>query len=132
MSGCCECDCSGVILRNEVCSSTIPPQYPYNVPYTGREQPLKTNWLVSQSDPDAPFTTNPNWPLNQGANQSEILNNTKAKNIFVSINNLKDQGAAFGRNAPVFKSEQEKIAYLQAQYSQAYYLPKKGINTLYS
>ena len=130
------CDCSQNIVFIDTTCPAPPPAYewPYNKPYTGTEVPINTNWALTQAnDPAYPFSLNPNYPLDTGSYASQVTTNTQAKTIFVSINNLQQQGGAFGANAPVFKSNQERLAYMQAQYAQAYYLyPKKGINTLYS
>jgi hypothetical protein len=130
-AGCTCCDCSCVIIPT-VCPPNPPPQPPYNVPYTGTEEPLRSNWFNSQSNVAYPFSTNPNWPLNTGANTSEIRMNQEAKTIFTNVNQRKANGTLFSSQFPTFNSYQELIKYKQAQYSQAVYLPKQGINTLYS
>lgn len=114
------------------CQGSAPSTFPYNVPYTGQDATLRQNWFQSQANPTAPFTTNPNWPLNTGSNHSQIYTNQENKTIFNSINKLKEQGGLFGTGQPTFSSNQEKIKYIQAQYSQRAYGPRKGINTLYS
>ena len=125
----CSCNCTPPI---QICPINPPPQFPYNVPYTGTEEPIASNWTISQSTPTAQFSTNPNWPLNTGSNHSQIQTNQQAKAIFVSINDRKANGTLIGTGMPIFKSHHEKILYIQAQYSQAVYLPKQGINTLFS
>lgn len=129
--GCSCCDCSCICIA-AVCPSNPPPQPRYNVPYTGTEEPLRSNWFTSQSNVAAPFSTNPNWPLNTGANVSEIKTNQEAKTIFTNVNQRKTDGTLFSSQFPTFSSHQELLKYKQAQYSQAVYLPKKGIDTLYS
>jgi len=63
---------------------------------------------------------------------SEIKTNQEAKTIFTNINQRKADGTLFSSQFPTFRSHQELLKYKQAQYSQAVYLPKKGIDTLYS
>jgi len=140
MSGC--CDSSSVCVRPQTLCPPPPQQtYPYNVPYTGTETPLRSNWIVSQTDTSmnpAPFTTNPNWPLNTGADTNQIRTNTQAKTVFNNVNLRKQNGTLFGTGMPVFRTQHEKILYIQAQYSQPLgypgdsNVPKKGINTLFS
>jgi hypothetical protein len=140
MSGC--CDSSSVCVRQQTLCPPPPEQtYPYNVPYTGTEIPLRSNWIVSQTDTSsnpAPFTTNPNWPLNTGADTNQIRTNTQAKTVFNNVNLRKQNGTLFGTGMPVFRTQHEKILYIQAQYSQPLgypgdnNVPKKGINTLFS
>ena len=130
-AGCTCCDCSYICVAT-TCPSNPPPQIPYNVPYTGTEEPLRSNWYNSQSNVAHPFSTNPNWPLNTGANTSQIKTNQEAKTIFTNTNQRKADGTLFSSQFPTFRSHQELLKYKQAQYSQAVYLPKMGINTLYS
>ena len=120
------CNLEGIYPPNPV------QRFPYNVPYTGPEEPIASNWIISQSTPTAQFSTNPNWPLNTGSNNSQIHKNQQAKSIFVALNDRKANGTLINMGMPIFKSHHEKILYIQAQYSQAVYLPKQGINTLFS
>lgn len=132
MSSCC-CDCCCECPPKAItCPPNTAPQPPYNVAYTGAQADLSANWFISQSTPSAPFSTNPNWPLNTGANHSQVQTNQQAKTIFTNINARKENGTLFPSIGPTFKSNHERILYLQAQYAQAVYLPKKGINTLYT
>ena len=150
MSGC--CDSSSVCVRQQTLCPPPPAQtYPYNVPYTGTESPLNTNWIVSQtntSNSPAPFTTNPNWPLNKGSDINQVRTNMEAKTIFTNINLRKQNGTLFGTGMPVFRTHHERLLYIQAQYSQPVgfppgyrdpsgnllppNLPNQGINTLFS
>jgi hypothetical protein len=150
MSGC--CDSSSICVRQDTRCSALPQQtYPYNVPYTGAEAQLNANWIVSQtntSTSSAPFTTNPNWPLNAGSDTNQIRTNMQAKTVFTNINLRKQNGTLFGTGMPIFRTQHEKILYIQAQYSQPVgfppgyrdlsgnllppNLPNQGINTLFS
>jgi hypothetical protein len=62
----------------------------------------------------------------------------EAKTIFTNINLRKQNGTLFGTGMPVFRTQHEKILYIQAQYSQPVgypgntNLPNQGINTLFS
>lgn len=126
---CCDCSCVSIAT---VCPPNPAPQPSYNIPYTGTEEPLRSNWFNSQSNVAYPFSTNPNWPLNTGANADQIRNNQEAKTIFTNTNQRKENGTLFSSQFPTFSSHQELLKYKQAQYAQAVYLPKKGIDTLYS
>ena len=140
MSGC--CDSSSVCVRQQTLCPPPPAQtYPYNVPYTGTESPLNTNWIVSQtntSTSSAPFTTNPNWPLNKGSDTNQIRTNMQAKTVFTNINLRKQNGTLFGTGTPIFRTHHERLLYIQAQYSQPVgypgntNVPNQGINTLFS
>jgi hypothetical protein len=61
------------------------------------------------------------FPLRPGSNQSQLTANNQAKTIFNSLNAQSDQVAAGRRRAqlPIFQSDQDRIRYIQAQYSQA-------------
>lgn len=144
MSGC-ECNTSVCTRPLSNCSALPRQVYPYNVPYTAdgsdSNAPLYNNWVTSQTNTatsPAPFTTNPNWPNNTGADVNQLRTNTQAKTIFTNINQRKENGTLFGTGFPIFKSNHEKILYIQAQYSQPRgypgntNLPNKGINTLFS
>jgi hypothetical protein len=63
----------------------------------------------------------PSFPLRPGSNQSQITANNQAKTIFNSLNAQSEQVAAGRRRAqlPIFQSDQDRIRYIQAQYSQA-------------
>ena len=61
---------------------------------------------------------NPNFPLNTGSNFSQIIQGAANNTIFTNINNtnqaIKDTGT-LTQPYQMFKSNQERIAYLQAQ-----------------
>ena len=116
----------------EQCSPNPPPQPAYNIPYTAGNSVYVNNWISSQSNPAYPFSTNPNWPLNPGSNGSQITNNNQAKQIFTSVNSQQANGLLKGTGMPIFRTDQERMLYIQAQYSQAVYLPKKCINGLFN
>jgi hypothetical protein len=145
MSGC-TCDSSSACVRPLTNCSALPRQlYPYNVPYTANasdsDAQLYNNWVASQTNTatsSAPFTTNPNWPLNTGSDSNQIRTNMQAKTVFRNINQRKENGTLLGTGFPIFKSNHEKILYIQAQYSQprgapgVTNVPNQGINTLFS
>lgn len=138
----CDCSCKTTCYTSQCSggckSTTLGPQPPYNIPYTGPDTTLRNNWLESQqfydsANPKAPFTTNPNWPLDKGSNMSQIVTNQQNKTIFNYLNTLKEKGQLFKQARPTFSSDQERLQYINAQYAQAAYIDKKkGINTLYS
>lgn len=121
----------GCTTRCTTCTSAIPSQPPYNRAFAGQDKAPTQNWIQSQSDPKYPFTTNPNWPLNSGSNHSQIKTNDQQKHIFSYYNQQKDAGLLFKTGGPLFKSNHERLLYIQAQYNQAQYLPKKCISSLY-
>lgn len=141
MSGC-DCTTSNCVTPQIPCPIQPLQNFPYNTPYTaGEEIALRNNWIASQTNTDlnpAPFTTNPNWPYNTGSDVSQLQTNTQAKTIFNNINERKQAGTLFGTGCPIFKTQQEKILYIQAQYAQPVGFPgdnnrlKLGINTLFS
>ena len=67
------------------------------------------------------FATNaqraPNFPYNSGSNHSQLTGNTAANTIFTNINSENQAIVDSGLNVPykLFRSEQERIAYLQGQ-----------------
>lgn len=123
------CGCSSFSCSS--CTSAIPPQPPYNRIFEGQDVNLRQNWNQSQSNPKYPFTTNPNWPLDSGSNHSQVKTNQQQKSIFTFYNQQKQAGLLFKTGGPLFKSNHERLLYIQAQYSQAQYLPKTCINSLY-
>jgi len=143
----CSCNCTcGPFNQCGICTSVQPnPAPPYNIPFlpigtnyqgsivTGVEQPYANNWIQSQSNAQYPFSTNPNWPLEPNANAYEIQTNNEAKSIFTALNNQSAQVQAGQRtlNGPIFKSYHDLIRYKQAQYAQAFYLPKKSVGDLF-
>lgn len=143
----CGCTCScGPFAQCGLCFQTTPNAAPpYNkpflqvgasfegIPINGTEQPYANNWTQSQSNATYPFSTNPNWPLEPQANASQIRDNNEAKTIFTALNNQSLQVSQGQRtlNGPIFKSYHDLIRYKQAQYAQAFYLPKKSISYLF-
>ena len=79
----------------------------------------------------------PSFPLRPGSNQSQITANNQAKTIFNSLNAQSNQVAAGLRRAqlPIFQSDQDRIRYIQAQYSQPIpgttNAPTYSVNTLF-
>ena len=77
------------------------------------------------------------FPLRPGSNQSQLTANNQAKTIFNSLNAQSNQVAAGLRRAqqPIFQSDQDRIRYIQAQYSQAIpgttNAPTYSVNTLF-
>jgi hypothetical protein len=67
------------------------------------------------------FATNaqraPNFPYNRGSNQSQLTGNANANTIYTNINMENQAIVDSGSNKPfkLFRSEQERIAYLQGQ-----------------
>jgi hypothetical protein len=122
----------GCTTRCTTCTSAIPPQPPYNRAFIGPDSTPTQNWIQSQSNPKYPFTTNPNWPLNSGSNHSQIKTNNQQKHIFTYYNQQQQAGLLFKTGGPLFKSNHERLLYIQAQYNQAEYLPKKCISSLYT
>ena len=61
---------------------------------------------------------NPNFPLNKGSNFSQIIQGAANNTIFTNVNNanqaIKNTGT-LTQPYQMFKSNQERIAYLQAQ-----------------
>jgi hypothetical protein len=82
--------------------------------------------------------TLPNYPLDQGANVSEIVRNTQNISIFNALNAQAQQVKCGIRsqNGPIFSSYRELMAYTQAQYAQAIpgttSSPTYSINTLFN
>jgi hypothetical protein len=67
------------------------------------------------------FATNaqraPNFPYNRGSNQSQIVGQAHATTIYNYINKANQELVSSGSTQPykLFKTEQERIAYLQGQ-----------------
>ena len=121
---------------------TPPVQtFQYNTPNTpAQEIALRSIWLSNQTNPllDAKqFTANPTVSYNTGADVSELRENKQATAIFNTINQRKQSGTLIGAGCPIFRTQQEKIRYIQAQYTQPSGFPgdnrvKLGISTLFS
>lgn len=112
----------------------IPPQSAY----TTQQNPnygfynVKGQFLFNQtpdiSDQYVSPATLPQFPLQKGSYASEVTRQRGANTLFNSINAQVTQvNAGIGGSAlppirswtaPVFKSQQDKIRYIQAQYSQ--------------
>jgi len=132
---------------NQVAPLVVYPTPPlqnfqYNAPNTSaQEVALRSIWLANQNNPDlntSQFTTNPTVPYNTGADISELRENKQATAIFNTINQRKQSGTLIGTGCPIFRTQQEKIRYIQAQYTQPAGFPgggsrvKLGISTLFS
>ena len=138
----CECTNANQVAPLVVCP--IPPlqNFQYNTPNTSTEEvALRSIWLANQANPTLnteQFTTNPTVPYNTGADISELRENKQATAIFNTINQRKQSGTLIGTGCPIFRTQQEKIRYIQAQYTQPTGFPgdgsrvKLGISTLFS
>ncbi len=88
-----------------------PPYQPTTCPAAPYNAPQNPNYATYAQ-------RNPNFPLNSGSNFSQIINGQMSNTIFENINSSNQAIKATGTTtAPyvMFKSNQERIAYLQAQ-----------------
>jgi hypothetical protein len=82
--------------------------------------------------------TLPNYPIQQGGNASQIINNTQNNFIFNALNTqaLQVKCGIRSKAGPIFSSYRELMAYTQAQYSQAIpgttNTPTYSINNLFN
>jgi hypothetical protein len=120
---CCDTKCEVPPERNTC--GIIPPQPPYNStkneyyatyqslpvnPYTGKPNPNYA-WNLALPNNNA-FTTNPQYPMQQGTIASQLVTLNQAKTIFNNLNTNTPAGM------PVkFKSHQEMMAYNRAMFS---------------
>lgn len=138
----CNCNSPTTVKPATICPAPPLQNVPYNTPYTqGEEIALRNNWIANQANTEfdtKQLTTNPLVPYNTGVDVSEMRSNTAANKIFTTINQRKQAGTLFGTGCPVFRTQQEKIQYIQAQYAQPTGFPgsgdrvKLGINTLFA
>ena len=88
-----------------------PPYQPTNCPTSPYNAPQNPNYATNAQ-------RNPNFPLNTGSDFSQIIRGQMSNTIFENINSSNQAIKATGTTtAPyvMFKSNQERIAYLQAQ-----------------
>ncbi len=88
--------------------------------------PLERTYMRIASPPynnsdNANFTTfaqrSPNFPYNTGSNHSQIVSNNSSNTVYNHINAVNTQIKNSGGGVPyiMFKSDQERIKYLQGQ-----------------
>jgi len=73
----------------------------------------------------------PNFPVRQGGNASQIHTNTQNRTLFNALNaqSIQVQNGQRSWTPPVFKSHQDLLKYIQAQYTQAIPgTPQSGTN----
>lgn len=110
--------------------STAPPDAPYNSPHNTNYavyQVLPTNPYTGATNPtytqynslpnNKPFTLNPQYPLNQGSNASQLVNIQEAKVVFNNVNTTRLYNGASPTAPVTFKSDRERMLYIQAQAS---------------
>ncbi len=88
-----------------------PPYQPTTCPTAPYNAPQNPNYATYAQ-------RNPNFPLNTGSNFSQIIGGQMSNTIFENINAANQAIKATGsKTTPyvMFKSNQERIAYLQAQ-----------------
>jgi hypothetical protein len=91
-----------------------PPYQPTTCPAPPYNAPQNTNYATNAQ-------RNPSFPLNTGSDFNQIIRGQMNNTIFQNINQknqaIKDANTATGAVQPylMFKSNQERIAYLQAQ-----------------
>lgn len=86
---------------------------------------ISPNMNFNLSASDNRFTTYPNYPLNRGSNASEISRLAEARSLFNHVNTANHviaygSGALQGRPYVTFKSDQDRIKYIQATHSLRY------------
>jgi hypothetical protein len=138
----CNCNSSTTVKPATICPTPPLQNFQYNTPNTATQEiALRSLWLTNQGNTELDtqqFTTNPTVPYNTGADVGELRTNTAATKIFNTINQRKQSGTLFGTGCPVFRTQQEKIQYIQAQYTQPTGFAggadrvKLGINTLFA
>jgi len=118
-------------------ASYLAQQNPNYGFYNSRGQFYFNPALGISSEYVSPATL-PNYPLEQGANVSEIVRNAQNKSIFNALNAQAQQVKCGIRsqNGPIFSSYRELMSYTQAQYAQAVpgttSTPTYSINTLFN
>lgn len=82
-------------------------------PYTGAANPTYAQY--SQFPNNNAFSLNPQYPVPQGSNASQVVTNTAGKTVFNNLNVVNQ--VQQGTNQPIirFKSDQERMLYLQGQ-----------------
>lgn len=101
--------------RRKVINPRLPPPFqPLDTPAPPYNSPANHNYAVNGQ-------ILPNFPLNAGSNHSQVVRNTQVNSYFQYINSenqyIKNISSASNQPIPykMFKSEQDRIKYLQGQ-----------------
>jgi hypothetical protein len=94
------------------CSGTCPPP-----PYQSQICPAPPYNSIQNPNFATYAQTNPNFPLNSGSNHSQIVSSNTNNSYFNYINTKNAQIKNSGSTQPfvLFKTDRERIMYLQAQ-----------------